>query len=102
MEAQIDIIGVLQQPRPIYRTELQASNHWTIQFHSWFFLVVLQNILLWNCIMIVGYARVSTPDQKLEAQIDLLEKAGCEKIYTDVASARHPVAPVMIGRVFRK
>ena len=35
--------------------------------------------------MIVGYARVSTPDQKLEAQMDLLEKAGCEKIYTDVA-----------------
>ncbi len=36
--------------------------------------------------MIVGYARVSTPDQKLEAQIELLKKQGCQKIYTDVAS----------------
>jgi DNA invertase Pin-like site-specific DNA recombinase len=36
--------------------------------------------------MIVGYARVSTPEQKIEAQVDLLEKEGCEKIYTDIAS----------------
>lgn len=36
--------------------------------------------------MIVGYARVSTPEQKIEAQIDLLKKEGCEKIYTDIAS----------------
>ena len=36
--------------------------------------------------MIVGYARVSTPDQKIETQVDLLKEAGCEKIYTDIAS----------------
>lgn len=36
--------------------------------------------------MIVGYARVSTPEQKIEAQVDLLKKEGCEKIYTDIAS----------------
>lgn len=36
--------------------------------------------------MIFGYARVSTPEQKLESQIDLLRKEGCEKIYTDIAS----------------
>jgi len=36
--------------------------------------------------MNIGYARVSTKDQNLDLQIDALEKAGCEKIYREVAS----------------
>lgn len=36
--------------------------------------------------MKVGYARVSTKEQNIESQIDLLRKNGCEKIYSDVAS----------------
>jgi len=36
--------------------------------------------------MTVGYARVSTQEQFLENQIHLLNEAGCEKVYTDIAS----------------
>ncbi len=36
--------------------------------------------------MHVGYARVSTLDQKLALQKDALAKAGCKKLFTDIAS----------------
>lgn len=36
--------------------------------------------------MIFGYARVSSSDQNISPQIELLKENGCEKIFTDIAS----------------
>ena len=36
--------------------------------------------------MKIGYARVSTEEQKLNRQIDILKQAGCEKIYEEKIS----------------
>jgi|SRR5579859_2020935 len=36
--------------------------------------------------MTVGYARVSTQDQTLDLQKDALQKGGCERLFTDMAS----------------
>ncbi|SMO54239.1 Site-specific DNA recombinase [Chryseobacterium rhizoplanae] len=36
--------------------------------------------------MIVGYARVSTSDQNISTQVEILKEKGCEKIFTDIAS----------------
>lgn len=36
--------------------------------------------------MTVGYARISTSDQNITTQIEILKENGCEKIFTDIAS----------------
>lgn len=43
--------------------------------------------------MLIGYARVSTFDQNPDLQKDALEKAGCERIFTDTVSGTVPLRP---------
>lgn len=46
--------------------------------------------------MKIGYARVSTQDQKLDLQVDALEKAGCEKVFQEKASGKSNERPELV------
>lgn len=43
--------------------------------------------------MKVGYARISTPKQSLQLQIDELEKEGCRPIYSEIISGVKAIRP---------
>jgi DNA invertase Pin-like site-specific DNA recombinase len=43
--------------------------------------------------MLVGYARVSTEDQKLEIQLQKLKQAGCKRIFQEKVSGAHRQRP---------
>lgn len=44
----------------------------------------------------LGYARVSTRDQNVDFQVDALKRAGCAKIYTDIASGARTERPALV------
>ena len=44
--------------------------------------------------MKIGYARVSTDDQKMDLQLDALMVAGFEKLFTDTASGAKAERPI--------
>lgn len=46
--------------------------------------------------MLVGYLRVSTKEQRLDAQRDRLVDAGCEKFFSDVASGARADRPALM------
>ena len=47
--------------------------------------------------VIYGYARVSTDGQSVDAQVRQLTKAGCKKVFREVASGARPTARNFAG-----
>ena len=50
--------------------------------------------------MILGYARVSTKDQSLKRQIDVLESTECKEVYKEKISGRRKDKPELERLVF--
>ena len=61
-----------------------SMSHNSLMIHT--YEIVCYNTNKGGMNMKIGYARVSTIDQDLQSQIDLLKKEGCDKIFTEKVS----------------
>jgi DNA invertase Pin-like site-specific DNA recombinase len=52
--------------------------------------------------MIVGYARVSTDEQRLDLQLDALKNAGCQRIYRDTGKSGADFGRAGLERALRR
>lgn len=50
-----------------------------------------------SCVMIIGYARVSTNDQSLNAQHDALAEVGAERVFSETVSGAKAKWPELSG-----
>jgi DNA invertase Pin-like site-specific DNA recombinase len=49
---------------------------------------------------LLGYAKVSTGDQRLDLQLDALEAAACQRVWSETASGSLTERPKLVQDIF--